>query len=73
MVNFNHTYIHLASGQRVSSNLTMENNVLGHHVQYVSKVFWMPIVGEELPLAQENAIKPCKYGSNCLYLKANEN
>ena len=36
----------------------MENVVLGHHV---SKVFWMPAIGEELPLPQENVNKHDKY------------
>ena len=42
------------------NKLTMESVVLGHHI---SKVFWTPAIGEELPPAQENAIKhnTCKY------------
>ena len=51
--NFNHTYKHLVSDQGGHNNLMIENVVLGHHV---SKLFWMPVVGEELHLAQENVI-----------------
>ena len=36
----------------------MESVVLGHHV---SKVFWTPAIGEELPMTQENMIKHDKY------------
>ena len=57
-INFNRTFGHLASGQRVCNNLMMENIVLGHHV---AKVFWKPAIKEELPLAQENVIKHDEY------------
>ena len=58
IINLNHTYKHLASGQRVHNNFMMESIVLYHHV---AKVFWMPAIGEELPLAQENVMKHDKY------------
>ena len=53
IIKFNHTYRHSVCDQGVCSNLTMESIVLGH---LVSKVFWIPAIGEELRLGQENSI-----------------
>ena len=44
-INFNHTYSHLVTSQRVDNNLTMEIIILSHHS---SKAFWMSVIGEEL-------------------------
>ena len=56
IINFNCTYRHLASGQRVHNNLTMESVILGHHVSEVFYIvdasnWWLcpdPIINESL-------------------------
>ena len=61
LFNFNHTYRHLKSGQRVRNNLTMKSVVL-HVGCHISKAFWTLATGGGLLMAQENAIKHDKYG-----------